>query len=46
MIWPTVARRYLDCFAGVLAERQVGYPTMLPHLTGGPALAAQEVARS
>jgi len=46
MIWPTVAQRYLDCFAGVLAERQSAYPPTSPLRTLPTALAAREVARS
>ena len=46
MIWPTVARCYLDCFAGVLAERQATYPTVLAVLAGRVALATYEATLS
>ena len=46
MIWPTVARRYQECFAEVLAERQAIQPAVLPGIIGMAAVAAQETARS
>lgn len=46
MIWPTVARRYLDCFAAVLAEQQARYLPTSPLLTGRVALATSEAALS
>jgi glycosyltransferase involved in cell wall biosynthesis len=42
MIWPTVARRYLDCFAAVIAERQALVPARHHTLPGRAALVAGE----
>jgi glycosyltransferase involved in cell wall biosynthesis len=46
MIWPTVAQRYLDCFAAVLAENEQLRPAVLSAASGQAIAAWSEAAFS